>query len=172
MQPEDLIGAVLMYGLVPVWLAAGLGDYACHRVSRIEHTSGVKESLLHAAQLGSVGIPALAALFLEINGAVLAFMLGALLLHEALAIWDVRFADTRRDISPAEQHIHGVLESVPRAALVLLAILHWNTLGSFGLGAKHQPLPGAYLAAVLAGMALLGVLPFAEELLRCWRARR
>jgi hypothetical protein len=172
MHSQELIAAVLMYGIVPIWLGSGLADYACHRVARIERTSGLEESLMHSAQLAVVGIPALAALFLEINGAVLTFMLVALLLHEALAVWDVRFADARRTIAPVEQHVHGVLECVPWVALILLAILHWDAIGSFQLAVKRHPLPPAYLAAVLIGMGLFGAMPFGEELLRCWRARR
>ncbi|KKJ01741.1 diguanylate cyclase, partial [Burkholderia gladioli] len=58
------IDAYLRYGVLPVWLAAGLADWWCHRRSRIEATSGLRVSLLHLAQLAEVGIPLLAALCL------------------------------------------------------------------------------------------------------------
>jgi hypothetical protein len=58
--------AVLMYFVLPVWLAAGFADYLCHRAAAIEVTSGWKESLLHLLQLGEMAIPTLAAIFLEI----------------------------------------------------------------------------------------------------------
>jgi hypothetical protein len=39
--------AVLMYFVLPSWLAAGFADYLCHHAASIETTSGWKESLLH-----------------------------------------------------------------------------------------------------------------------------
>jgi hypothetical protein len=33
--------AVLMYFVLPVWLAAGFADYLCHRATCIETTSGI-----------------------------------------------------------------------------------------------------------------------------------
>jgi hypothetical protein len=102
-----------MYVIVPVWLLAGLADYVCHRASRIEHTSGIAESLLHLLQFAEVGVPLLAALFLEINAAVLLVMLVGLVLHQATAVWDVRYANATRRVAPTEQHVHGVLEMTP-----------------------------------------------------------
>jgi hypothetical protein len=49
--------AVLMYFVLPLWLAAGFADYLCHRAAAIEATSGWKESLLHLIQLGEMGVP-------------------------------------------------------------------------------------------------------------------
>src|SRR5438045_5097737 len=108
----DLLRGALMYIVLPVWLVAGLSDYLCHRASRIECTSGPKESLLHVAQFAEVGLPLLAALFLEINAGVILLMVLCLFLHQATAIWDVRYASGTRTVSPVEQHIHGVLEMI------------------------------------------------------------
>jgi hypothetical protein len=58
---------VLMYFVLPVWLAAGFADYLCHRATSIELTSGWKETLLHLLQLVEMAIPTLAAIFLDIN---------------------------------------------------------------------------------------------------------
>jgi hypothetical protein len=113
---DILLQHFLMYLVVPVWLLAGLADYFCHRASHIEHTSGVAESLLHLLQFGEVGVPLLAALFLEINAAVLLVMLVGLVLHQATAMWDVRYANATRRVTPIEQHVHGVLEMVPAMA--------------------------------------------------------
>jgi hypothetical protein len=44
--------AILMYFILPIWLAAGFADYLCHRASSIDTTSGWKESLLHLLQFG------------------------------------------------------------------------------------------------------------------------
>lgn len=178
MSTETLLAAVIMYAAVPAWLLAGFGDYLCHRAARIEHSSGLKESLLHVAQLAEVGLPALVALLFEINALVLLLMLAGLLLHEATAVWDVAYADMRRKVSTVEQHVHGLLERLPWFAFVMLTILHWQSatagLGGegFALAAKARPLPTAYVAGVLSAVVLLGVLPFGEEIFRCWRARK
>ncbi len=160
---EILCQHFLMYTVVPVWLLAGLADYFCHRASRIERTSGVAESLLHLLQFALVGLPLLAALFLEINAAVLLVMLVGLVLHQAAAVWDVRYANATRRVAPVEQHLHGVLEMAPAIATAVVVILNWSDfLTLFGSGApsfnlelKHPPLPGWYLAAVMLGMLLL-----------------
>jgi hypothetical protein len=160
-----------------VWLAAGVADYLCHRASDIEHTSGVHEALLHGVQFLLVGAPLLAVLFLEVNATILLAMLAGLALHQATAIWDVRYANERRRVSPMEQHIHGVLEMMPAFATTVVAILNWpDVLALFGAGpaafaleAKRDPLPAAYLLAVLAGVVVCGVLPYGEELLRTLR---
>ena len=174
MPTEALLQHFLMYIVVPVWLLAGLVDYFCHRASHIERTSGVAKSLLHLLQFALVGIPLLAALFLEINAAILLIMLVGLVLHQAAAVWDVRYANATRRVTPAEQHIHGVLEMAPAIATAVVAILNWpDFLSLFGmdeaqftLALKHAPLPGWYLGAVMAGVLVCGVLPYGEELLR------
>jgi hypothetical protein len=74
--------AVLMYFVLPVWLASGFADYLCHRATCIETTSGWKESLLHLLQFGEMAIPTLAAIFLEINALVILIMIVCLLAHQ------------------------------------------------------------------------------------------
>ncbi len=178
MPTEALLQNFLMFVVVPVWLLAGLADYFCHRATDIERTSGVLESLLHLLQFALVGVPLLAALFLEINAAVLLIMLAGLVLHQATAVWDVRYANATRHVSPAEQHVHGVLEMAPAIATAVVAILKWpDFLSLFGIGdarfalePKHVPLPGWYLAALMSGVVAFGVLPYGEELLRTLRA--
>src|ERR671925_299340 len=72
------------------------------------------------------GIPALMGLFLEVNAGVLLATLGALGVHQATAVWDVAYADDRREVTPTEQHVHGLLEQVPLMATSFLFILHWD----------------------------------------------
>jgi hypothetical protein len=178
MSTEFLLQHFLMYLVVPVWLLAGLADYFCHKVTGIERTSGVGESLLHLLQFVLVGVPLLAALFLEINAAVLLIMLTGLVLHQATAVWDVRYANATRGVPPIEQHVHGILEMTPAIATAVVAILHWpQFLALFGAGEarftlelKHTPLPGWYLGSVMLGVLFCGVLPYAEELLRTLHA--
>ena len=105
--------AVLMYFILPVWLAAGFADYLCHRATSIETTSGPRESLLHLLQFAEMAVPTFAAIFLEINALVILVMIVCLLLHEATAIWDVSYAYPLREITPTEQHVHSFLEMLP-----------------------------------------------------------
>src|SRR2546430_9435937 len=75
MKTDEVLAAILMYVVLPLWLAAGFADYLCHRASHIERTSGWKESVLHLVQFGEMAVPVLAALFLEINTGVILIMM-------------------------------------------------------------------------------------------------
>jgi hypothetical protein len=179
MTIEALLRGFLMYGVVPIWLVAGAADYACHRASRIEATSGVKESVLHVVQFALVGLPLIGVLVLEVNAAIVLAMLVGLVLHQAVAIWDVRYANDTRRVAPLEQHVHAVLEMNPAFATVIVAILHWpQAIALLGVGTprfaiewKHEPLPAGYLIAVFLAVVVLGVLPYGEELARTLRGR-
>ena len=174
--------AVLMYFVLPVWLAAGFADYLCHRATSIETTSGWKESLLHLLQLGEMAIPTLAAIFLEINAFVIATMSVCLIAHEATAIWDVSYAYRRREITPTEQHVHSFLEMLPLMGLLIVVTLHWQQfLSLFGLSGqsaeftirfKQPPLPWLYVGIILSLVVLFEVLPYLEEFIRGIRRRQ
>jgi hypothetical protein len=43
----DITRRFLMNVVLPVWLAAGIADWLCHRASSIETTTGPKESVIH-----------------------------------------------------------------------------------------------------------------------------
>src|SRR5437660_574873 len=103
---------------------AGLADWWCHRRTDIEHTAGARESMIHAAVMLEGGLPTMLGLFCEVNAGVLAITYTTLGLHELTAIWDVAYADGRREVTPTEQHIHGFLERVPLMAEVLLTVPH------------------------------------------------
>src|SRR4051794_16755047 len=167
---------LLMYFVLPVWLAAGFADYLCHRATSIETTSGWKESLLHLLQLAEMAVPTLAAIFLEINALIIAVMIVCLAAHEATAIWDVSYAYKRREITPTEQHVHSFLEMLPLMGLLLVVSSHWDQfLALFGLNGmaqwsiqlKQPPLPWLYVSITLALVVLFEVLPYLEEL---WRS--
>jgi hypothetical protein len=180
MQAADVTQLVLMYFVLPLWLAAGFADYLCHRASNIATTSGAKESVLHFLQFGEMAVPILAAIFLEINALILALMIVCFLLHEATALWDVSYASQTREITPIEQHVHSFLEMLPLMGLVLVAVLHWGQfLALFGLGSesarftlalKPDPLPWTYVVSVLVAVVVFEILPYAEELIRGLRA--
>ena len=174
MPTDDILRTLLMYFVLPAWLAAGFADYLCHRAAHIERTSGWKESVLHLLQFAEMALPILAALFLEINTGIILLMIVCLLLHQATAMWDVSYAAATREVKPIEQHVHSVLEMMPLTGLLMVIALHWQAftalLGlspvSFGLALKPEPLPWLYVA-IMTGLTLLfEVLPYIEELVR------
>src|SRR5215210_3616139 len=137
MQPAEVTQLILMYFVLPMWLLAGFADYLCHRASDIEHTSGAKESLLHLLLFAEMGVPVLAAIFLEINALIIALMIVFFLLHEATSLWDVSYAAKLRNITPVEQHVHSLLEMLPLMGLLLVIVPHWSQfLALFGLGSE------------------------------------
>src|SRR5256885_8742568 len=172
---------ILMYFVLPLWLAAGFADYLCHRAASIETTSGWKESLLHLLQFGEMAIPTLAAIFLQINALVIATMIICLIAHEATAIWDVSYAYEKREVTPTEQHVHSFLEMLPLMGLLIVATLHWQQFlalfglgheaADFGLRLKQPPLPWLYVTVILSLVLLFEVLPYLEELARGLRQR-
>jgi hypothetical protein len=173
--------AILLFLVVlPAWMGSGLADYLCHRATRIEHTSGVPESLLHLLQFSLVGLPVTAALFFYPNAGFFLFAGICILLHHGVAAADLVYANPIRRIAPREQMVHSVLEIAPITAFLLLAAIHWAQFMSlFGLGlepARFSPevrlLPTGYIAATLGAAFLVNVLPYAEEFVRCMHARR
>jgi len=121
-------------------------------------------------------------LLFEINALVIGIMLFALVVHEATALWDVYYAQTRRYISPWEQHVHSFLEVLPIMAVSFVTVLYWNQfLALLGLGPepprlvlelKTNALSFSYLTALFGSIALFIVLPYGEELWRCFSAAR
>src|SRR3954453_23220196 len=103
---EDILRGILMYFVLPLWLAAGFADYLCHRATHIERTSGWKESALHLIQFSEMALPILAALVLQINAGVILLMIACLIMHQGTAYWDLRYASTSREITPFEQQVH------------------------------------------------------------------
>jgi len=172
---------ILMYFVLPVWFIAGFADWICHRATSIETTSGVKESAIHALMFVEVGLILLPGLFLEINSLVIALAIAIFVIHEATALWDISYAVSERHVSPYEQMVHSFLEIVPLMAIGSVVALHWGQfLATFGYGPdvaglalewKHQPLPSWYLSTVMEAILVFEFIPYAEELLRCWRAR-
>ena len=49
----------LMYVLLPAWLVPGVADYVMHRRTRIERTSGLGESAIHALMMTEISVPLL-----------------------------------------------------------------------------------------------------------------
>lgn len=171
---------LLGFVVLPLWIAAGLTDYLCHRAARISENSGIFESLLHLLQYGLVALPVTLALFVKPNAGL--FLLAAIiiLLHHLVAYIDVRYADRTRKVRPFEQMVHSFLELLPITAFLLLAAAAWpQFLALFGVGtepARFAPqlqirFP-VYAMVILAAAFLLNLCPYLEELARCWRAER
>lgn len=179
-DPSTLARHYLLFFILPIWIAAGLADYYLHRRTLIEHTSGTRESVLHALQLGEAGLPVLMGLLLDINALVILLMLVALVLHEATALYDLHYTVHRRYISPLEQHVHSFLELLPLMGVSLISLLYWDQFSAlFGFGTdaprftfawKDPPLSPLYLALLFAAIGFFIILPFAEELWRCLQA--
>jgi hypothetical protein len=173
--------SLLAWVVLPLWFAAGLADWLCHRRTEIEHTAGTRESVLHLLMFAEMAVPLLACLFLDINALVFAIMIIAFIAHELTAWLDITYAAPRRYVSPFEQQVHSFLEIMPLAAGLLVATLHWpQLLALFGLGderarftlaLKPEPLPLTTALGVLAAAAVLEFLPYLEELWRGLKAR-
>lgn len=175
---ESMTVRYLMYVLAPLWFVPGIADWVMHRRTRIEQTSGLRESLIHLLMMAEMAVPVTLVLFCEVDAPVLALCAASGLAHEGTAIWDMRAATSNgRELEQTEEHIHSFLELLPFMAISALLCLHWDQVA----GRKGWPgpprlrarrLPGPYVAALLGGMGGLVALPYAEEALRCARHAR
>lgn len=178
---EEMFRYMTTYFL-PVWTAAGLSDYLCHRATNIERTSGTKESALHLLMLAEGAPIVVAGLFLDMNALALAIMTAAAAVHEGTVVWDFAYASDKRPTGPIEQHTHSFLEVAPLSLVAFAAATHWDQFAAlFGQGKqrpewklrfKRPPVSIARLLSMMAAMFVLVVLPHCEELLRCWVAER
>jgi hypothetical protein len=173
---------LLIGGVMPLWLGAGLADWYRHRQTHIETTAGPRESAIHLLMMTETGVPVTLGLFFEVNAGVLLTSFAALGLHSATAYWDQTYAEQRRRVTPIEQHLHSLLEVVPLMATGFLTALHWDQARTlvgkdrhkrrFALRLKRRdPLPTSTKIGLLAALAVFGALPYGEELWRCWRAK-
>ena len=177
----DVTRNVLMYFVLPLWLAAGFADWLCHRASQIATTAGPKELLIHLLMLVEMAIPVTAAMAFEVNALIFAIMILCWMAHEVTAVWDVTYAVDKREVTPIEQHVHSYLGVLPLMSLTLVVVLNWKQfLALFGLGAeaprfelawRQPPLPWGYVLSIIAAVVLLEVIPYVEELIRGLRAQ-
>jgi len=173
---QQLAQNYLLYFIMPVWLVAGIADWYCHRLSRIEETSGVKESFYHLVMMGEIGIPVLLGLLCKVNALVLLVMFFGWLTHAITAYLDAKYAVQHRHISTIEHHIHSFLEIIPIMALSMMALMHWDQfLGLLHIGGhvaewslawKQPGLPVPYLLMLFLGFIFLEAIPYLEEF---WR---
>jgi hypothetical protein len=176
---RNLLMNLILYGLLPLWGIAGLIDWLCHRATRIEETSGLKESLIHSLMGIQLGVPIILCLVYRINVLILLICVLMWLAHEIVAHWDVRYASPLRTISIWEVHVHNYMATVPLYLLMLIVVLNWDVAvkaatldwsGQFVLVPIGKPHGSeGYLRGYLAFMAALCVFPYLEENVRCLR---
>jgi hypothetical protein len=178
---ERQIHNYVLFIAAPVWIGAGLLDYFWHRRTRIETTSGPKESVMHLLMLTEGAPIALAPLLFEINSGVLLLLMGAFIAHESTAAWDISMTAPRRVIQPGEQHIHSVLEMMPFCVASLYLASHWERFRTmlrnprredFQLRLKRSRASTPEIAGLVSAITLFDFLPHVEELWRCWRAQQ
>ena len=179
---DDTTRRYLTYVVLPLWGVTGFLDWLWHRQTKIETTSGVKESILHLIMISEVGIPVLTGLFLEMNAGALALMGAGWLMHELTVAWDVNYSISRRKILPREQHTHSYQQTIPFDVVAIFACLHPEQfMALFGLGPekpdfklrfRKSPAPLKHFATIVGGAGLISVVPHVEELWRCYRAER
>lgn len=173
--PVDLLWTLLGAVVMPVWLAAGLLDYAIHARQRIEHSAGPYESALHLLQALQVGVPVLVLLFLDITASTFVVLVVAVVVHAWTSWRDTCYAVSVRPIGPAEQKAHAVLDMVPWFGLALVAVMHREALwplpdADWSLRVREDPFPPLVVIAVLVSSVAAGVVPALLELRRGRRA--
>ena len=77
----------------------GFADWLCHRHADLPETAGPFESVLHLLMFAEAGLALLIGLFCEVNSLVFLMLIVILLIHEATALWDVRYATAHRKVT-------------------------------------------------------------------------
>lgn len=176
---SDLLINFILFVLLPIWGLAGFADWLCHRATRIETTSGLKESLIHSLMGIQIGIPILLCLLFQVNVLILLICFSTWLSHELVAHWDVHYASPLRKISIWEMHAHNYLSVLPFFMLLIIIVINWpvflqllqlNWHGQLKFVPVDVPHGGNwYLPLYLSFMTIICVFPYAEENFRCLR---
>jgi len=153
-----------LYGM---WLLGGTLDFWFHRRTDLPHTSGLRESTLHGVQLLLVGGGMLAWLAFHTTWAMVALLSFVVVAHAVAGYLDTVSADGRRRISPAEQHVHSILDVAPWLFLVWIA---WRAEPAWSV--RWEPAQAASWAGLVIPAVLLVVVPWAYEMTQCLRAVR
>jgi hypothetical protein len=174
--PYLLLGLLVL----PLWIAAGLADYFCHRAAQISKNSGTLESVFHLIQFSLVGLPVTIGLFFRSNAGFFLLCALCILLHHGAAYIDVRYANGTRKVTPLEQMVHSFLELLPITAFLLLATAEWSQFLAAVYGVEEAPrfsfelrlMSAPYIAAILSAAFFLNFIPYLEEFVRCVRDAR
>jgi NADH:ubiquinone oxidoreductase subunit 6 (subunit J) len=170
---QDAALFVLMYGVFPLWVAAGFADWVCHARTGIAITSGLAENMLHWLMYAEIAVGIAAIAYFELNAAVLGIVLAVFIVHEITVYGELRFSTIRRDVAPFEQMVHSFMELLPLVSLLLLALIAWPLrLDDLSLRPRQGPWPISYMAAGLIATFLFNVLPLLQETASCLRGRK
>ena len=82
MDTSQLLINILLYVMLPLWGVAGFADWCCHRATKIESTSGLKETILHSIMGLQIAIPILLCLLYQVNVLILIICMITWVLHE------------------------------------------------------------------------------------------
>lgn len=177
LETTDLLINALLYIFLPLWGIAGFVDWCCHRATKIETTSGIKETLMHSVMGIQMAIPIILCLTFYVNVLVLIICIITWLCHEIVAHMDVRYAAPRREISIWEMHAHTYLGSLPLYMLMSIILINWQEFlllisfkwhGQMSLTYLEAPHGSDnYLVYYLSFMAIVCVFPYMEENFRC-----
>jgi len=180
MDTAALLINVMLYVFLPLWGIAGFVDWCCHRATKIEVTSGIKESLMHSLMGIQMGIPIILCLLFNVNVLILLICIVTWISHEIVAHCDVRYATPTREISIWEMHAHTYLGSLPLYMLISIFVINWDVFqqlihfqwaGNLSLVVIEEPHgTSSYLPLYLSFMCVICVLPYIEENLRCLKA--
>jgi hypothetical protein len=164
---ERATDALLVRGLLPAWLGAGVLDWCWHRQTRIAENAGSTESAMHLLMGIEAGAAISVALFCEANKTSVLAAFGAALIHELTTMADVAYAVPRREVKPRENYTHSFLEVLPFVVSGLIAIRPHAEREGLRLRRRFPPL--TTVLGVYASAALFGLAPHLEELIRCLR---
>jgi hypothetical protein len=176
---HDLVLLLILYVILPLWGVTGFVDWVCHRATDIENTSGLKEALIHVLMGVQVAIPIAVGILFEMNVLVFLMCLAALVAHEVVAHFDVKTTMHERVISIWEVHAHNYLSTIPFYLIALIGVRNPDTViktftfdwaGEMVLLLRSEPVGGgAYLPWYVCFMGVICLLPYTEEVFRCWR---
>ena len=177
MDTSVLLINVLLYVFLPMWGIAGFVDWCCHRATKIEVTSGVKESLMHSVMGIQMGIPIVLCLLFDVNVMILIICFIVYLGHEFVAHADVHYAKDKREISIWEMHAHTYLGSLPLYMLISIIVINWqqfqllisfNWAGNMGFTLIDEPHgTSSFIPYYFTFMCIVCVFPYIEENIRC-----
>lgn len=178
---HDLVLNLILYVILPLWGITGFIDWICHRATKIEHTSGLKEAFIHVLMGVQLAIPIAVGILFEMNVLVFLICLGALIAHEVVAHHDVKYTMDIREISIWEVHAHNYLATIPFYLIALIGVRNPETViktftfdwaGEMGMTLRTEPVGGgAYLIWYVGFMGVVCLLPYTEEIFRCLRVR-
>lgn len=166
-----------LFLLLPLWLAAGVADQLCHRALGLEHSAGLRESLLHLLMALQMAVLGGGVLLLQPSVGSLALLLAACVAHEATTWVDLAYAEPRRRVPWHEQAVHSWQQVLPWVVFGSYLALEEATTPAFartvwGLQLKQPLLSWPWLSLVLAVAGALGLGPVVLEVWRCWRVQQ